>query len=127
MNEFLQDVIAQEGEVCRNNLSFLLGEIGVGKTAFINWLMSTRLKEYVDNGTIWFVRLDLELLKRGKPFTPQELVYYMIHSAITVVEKHPEIAEGSEKALVKMRNVLNLKMANVFLDKKMDTKWVSRR
>ena len=47
--EFIDEVVLAPGEVGRNNMAFLLGNIGVGKTAYLNWLISTRFKNLVDS------------------------------------------------------------------------------
>lgn len=112
--EFMEDVVLAQGEIDRNNLFYLLGEIGVGKTAYVNWLITTLLRDQVANGLVWFMRLDFEELKQGQPVSPQELLYHLINAALNRVEKHPNLFEGAESQLIELRLAMNVAAEDIY-------------
>lgn len=42
-------------------INYILGDIGSGKTALVNYLISEKFDDYVKTGKYWFVRFDVEL------------------------------------------------------------------
>jgi hypothetical protein len=105
--ELINDAILASGEINRNNMTFLLGEIGVGKTAYVNWLISTRLRQYVLEKRIWFVRLDLEELKQGKPVTPGELLHAFLRRICELPREIAGLLDGSEDELAVVQKSLD--------------------
>lgn len=60
LQEFITLAVRNMHDREHNAISYLVGEMGVGKTTFINYLISEKLKDPVDEGNIWFIRLDFE-------------------------------------------------------------------
>ena len=101
--EFIEDVVLAKGNVGQNKLFYLLGEIGVGKTAFINWLITTQFHPLVEKGCLWFLRIDLEDLKRGQIMSPAEVVYYVTEQLFHVVSQHGKIFECAKSQLAELQ------------------------
>lgn len=60
-DQFFEEITMAQPDDGRNYFHFLLGEIGDGKTAFINWMMTTQFpKKWKDpkGCRFWFVRLN---------------------------------------------------------------------
>jgi tRNA A37 threonylcarbamoyladenosine biosynthesis protein TsaE len=59
VDDFITEVFrGNNGGVQKNKVSFLVGDVGVGKTAFINYLISVKFREFKDSAV--FVRIDFE-------------------------------------------------------------------
>jgi len=54
VDDFIEEVILCGGDERRNHLFYLLGDVGVGKTAFLNALFTKYLKAHVDGGKLCF-------------------------------------------------------------------------
>jgi hypothetical protein len=39
-----------------------VGDVGVGKTAFVNYILTTKLRKHIEAKEVWYLRLDLERL-----------------------------------------------------------------
>ncbi|MGB7061765.1 MAG: ATP-binding protein, partial [Candidatus Zixiibacteriota bacterium] len=106
--DFIEDVILREGDIGRNRVSYLIGDVGVGKTVFANWLISTQLRKHVEEGKIWFLRMDLEDLKSGEPVSHRELIYHLIHYLCDEVVPHNQpVFSGFEKEIEKLKTTLS--------------------
>lgn len=60
LSEFIQGTITKRGIGLRNNLFFLAGDVGVGKTCLINHLLTTKGDEIYKNNT-WFLRYNIDV------------------------------------------------------------------
>ena len=60
IESFIKEVFEESDNANKNKFSVLLGNVGVGKTAFINYLISTQFEKY--KGKFIFVRIDLETI-----------------------------------------------------------------
>ncbi len=47
----------------RNNLFFIQGDIGCGKTAFINYLITTYGQKYYEKSDAWFLRINVDVTR----------------------------------------------------------------
>jgi hypothetical protein len=56
--EFIEEITASNANNDRNFFHFLVGEIGDGKTAFINSLITTRFADNWFDSSFWFIRLN---------------------------------------------------------------------
>ena len=110
--EFIEEIILRKGEVHRNFISYLLGEIGVGKTAFINWLITNKLETFVKEQLIWFVRVDVEQLTRARAFSPQELVYGIINNIVNIIARNNEIIINSKVEYDNLLEIYNKDASN---------------
>lgn len=72
----------------RNELFFLLGDIGSGKTSYINHLLTTRGAAWVESGTAWFVRIDTHRLKKGQMISRQDLIDGLITKTTKIFSRH---------------------------------------
>lgn len=73
--QFLEEVVGTHTEGrTHNRISYLVGDPGIGKTAFVNWLLSTALRPLVDRAVdpIWFLRIDVETASRDAPAAESE-------------------------------------------------------
>jgi len=93
--EFANDVFLKKQNEGRNNLSYLLGQVGVGKTAFINYLISNYGTHWVRN-SIWFIRIDAELAGDGKKLTIVKFIDTISQKTIKVLRTHPELLKTPE-------------------------------
>jgi hypothetical protein len=58
IEEFISEITASHPDDDRNSFNFLVGNIGDGKTAFINWLITTQFTETWNDSNFWFLRLN---------------------------------------------------------------------
>lgn len=65
LNEFLGATARAIPNDGYNSLKYLCGNVGVGKTAFINYLWSVALQRDVQSGKLWLVRLDVHESCKG--------------------------------------------------------------
>lgn len=96
ISQFVEAIISNSREGDRNAVFFLLGEIGVGKSAFINWVITTRFVNLVKESKIWFVRIDLEDLNSGEPVSIEELVYYILLEAQRIIRDYDWLLKVSD-------------------------------
>jgi hypothetical protein len=104
--EFIDEVVLAPGEVGRNNMAFLLGNIGVGKTAYLNWLISTRFKNLVDSKKLWFVRIDLEQLKQGRLVSTGELLYWFLYRTAEIASENIHLLDDFASQLAKLQTAM---------------------
>ena len=80
ISEFLNEAILYVGEKDRNRYIFLTGDYGIGKTTFVNWLITTQFKDFVDNYKMWFIRLDLEHSIHANLYSPQSIFFEILQT-----------------------------------------------
>lgn len=85
---------ARPGPIGRNKLFFLLGEVGVGKTALVNWLITQKFKEFVEPEKIWFVRIDLENISPSFARPKHELICDIIRALQSVIDRNRAVRES---------------------------------
>jgi hypothetical protein len=85
IEDFMQDVFLDRINGNKNKISFLLGNVGVGKTAFINYLITMIFpKPEFKNGLI-FIRIDVENQENE---TTESIVNYIIGKFIDIIRKN---------------------------------------
>ncbi|MDR1645336.1 MAG: hypothetical protein LBS05_05880 [Tannerellaceae bacterium] len=80
---FMEDVFLDKQNANKNKISFLLGNVGVGKTAFINYLISKKFSKYKDK--LIFIRIDVENQENE---TTESIASYIIVKFIAIVRKN---------------------------------------
>ncbi|NTU59035.1 MAG: hypothetical protein HGB00_09005 [Chlorobiaceae bacterium] len=86
--DFCRDVILREVAGIRNRISFLLGPVGSGKTAFINSLITKYGRDWVNMQNIWFVRMDVDIEGNNRLCSVDELVDGLISKIVRVIAKN---------------------------------------
>lgn len=102
--EFVRAAILPPTDSSRNRLTYLLGDLGVGKTAFVNWLISTQLRSHCEAGSLWFVRIDVEDLAQSRALNVSDL---LLHAADYIVgylaARYPATFEAATNELAALR------------------------
>ncbi len=83
----------------RNNVFYLTGDVGVGKSSFVNWMISHHAEVAVARGDCWFIRLDLERIKGIEPLSYDMFVEALAEKVSRVLHQFPETLHGSLKAV----------------------------
>lgn len=96
VNEFIDEVVLTHQGDSRNVFRYLLGDVGVGKTAFINYLLTTQLQMHIERGAIWFVRLDIHEACHGQIQDLPFICKRFARQIGRVIDKNPEIVKGNE-------------------------------
>ena len=96
VEEFLDSVARSIPGGGYNSLKYLLGDVGVGKTAFVNYVLSVALRDDVSNGNLWFIRLDIHDSSQGDLPGPNELCVALAHKVKKVIEKNIYIVKDND-------------------------------
>jgi KAP family P-loop domain len=94
--EFLDKAINAKGDNGRNMVFYLLGDVGVGKTAFLNAIISKHLKDHVEKGEVFFLRFDLDQITGNAFKKSHELVEKLAEKALRILESNPALTAGNE-------------------------------
>ncbi|NOQ25569.1 MAG: hypothetical protein GQ564_09440 [Bacteroidales bacterium] len=87
IEEFIEDIFLDKSKENKNKLCFLLGNVGVGKTSYLNNIITNQERyKLVENG-IWFVRLDFEKALKERYFKPQYIINQLIEKCKRVIDK----------------------------------------
>lgn len=84
LEDFIRTVIFASPQGNRNNLHFLLGAVGCGKTAFLNYLITKYAYAWVTQQRLWFVRLDLYLLGDGANITLDTMIEGLVRKILHI-------------------------------------------
>ncbi len=76
----------------RRNISFVLGDVGVGKSTLINYLISVPLAQMESEARVWFCRIDIERKSDMTHLAKPELSMYT--QLVNIAEKVGWIAEN---------------------------------
>jgi hypothetical protein len=93
--EFLAKAINAKGDDGRNLVFYLLGDVGVGKTAFLNAIISKHLKEHVEKGEVFFLRFDLDQITGNAFKKTHQLVEKLAEKALRILENNPALIAGN--------------------------------
>lgn len=99
IDEFESGVVFEQDHDERNHLSFLLGEVGVGKTALVNALITNKGVEWVTRKKTWFVRLDLDIEFGKKPVQAHDLLRKLIGKTLRVLEDNPILVDQKTQVM----------------------------
>lgn len=92
-NEFVEEVCFRAPDSRRNAVSYLLGDVGVGKTALINRLITMQGRDWVTNRKRWFVRVDCESAQLSPLPTIEKLVNAIADKMVRVLTAHPALRD----------------------------------
>jgi GTPase SAR1 family protein len=106
IDDFLKDVVLKKGQEDRNNINYLLGEVGVGKTSFINYLITKLFKSFVNEKRIWFIRVDIEYSFLAKEFKLNDLIYLIIKDACKIYKKYSVNFPYCDNSIAKFNELL---------------------
>jgi hypothetical protein len=96
VEEFLNAIFSTNVDRNRNNLFYLLGNVGAGKTAFINYLITLFGKRWIEQ-SMWFLRLDVYLLGQNKVVTPQQLLDGLLDKLFRIAAARKSILAFGER------------------------------
>jgi GTPase SAR1 family protein len=85
IENFMIDVFLDKKNGNKNKISFLLGDVGVGKTAFINYLISKIFPKTEYKDDLMFIRIDVENQENE---TTESIASYIIVKFITIIRKN---------------------------------------
>ncbi|MFC2170099.1 hypothetical protein ACFLRM_06015, partial [Acidobacteriota bacterium] len=106
IDEFIYDVILDNSGEQSNELSFLLGKVGVGKTAFINYLFTVLLRKHIESKRLWFLRLDLHGACHGDIRDSDGLCYSLIRKLERVINQNKYLIDGYKKSEIAWQALL---------------------
>lgn len=104
-DDVLHEVLFQNGTGARNNLFYLLGDVGTGKTSYINYIISERLSKFVKSRDIWFIRIDFEEYYKGTTekdiiFNSKDILIYIIKKSLDIIVKNSEMLCKSDSCII---------------------------
>lgn len=86
LEQFVSKVSSARPDRNRNTLFYLLGDVGVGKTALINATISNFHSVLLKNYKTWFIRVDLEKADAGHRYTVEELILNIADKTLRVLK-----------------------------------------
>lgn len=97
VDDFERTVVLQPIEMRRNRVCFLTGQVGVGKSAFINYLITTRGYRWVHEHNLWFVRLDVDISGAGQSLTAYDFLNALVKKACEVIHRNPVVLADTKE------------------------------
>ena len=97
LEDFIHQILGPTGidsENARNNVNFLVGNMGVGKSALISFLITTYLNKNFEIGDNWFVRVDLEEMSQTdltQPLKTDEFVMGVAKKVKRICNLHGDL------------------------------------
>lgn len=106
VDDFLNEALYSHSGSHRNQLWFLRGKVGSGKTAFINYLITEFGETWLKDRRLWFVRLDVEL--STKIATPKmvgldEFLKGLCKKTLEVLRRHERLIGLNDQCQAAMR------------------------
>lgn len=97
---FVRQITTPSGAPDRNNISFLTGDVGSGKTSFLNYLITSVFSSTLHEGNFWFMRIDFH--RETKKAICDESVFseVLIRKAADVISKNTDFILGNDDSLV---------------------------
>lgn len=102
LNSFLETAFLEPSATPGNRLCYLLGDVGVGKTSFLSYIITRFGYELVSRHSRWFVRLDCERTDIELHYHIHELVNALCDKAIQVLRSHPTLFGGDPGIALKL-------------------------
>ena len=97
IEDFINGICSNYNHDGYNQVAYLLGNVGVGKTAFINYLITERFSKYVLEKKLFFIRLDIHQNFFGNT-QPLRKFYEMLFSKVyRILSKHGEILDPNDQ------------------------------
>jgi hypothetical protein len=88
LHEFFASALKPKTELHkRNHITYLLGDVGVGKTSYINYLISNYGSKWVQK-EYWFARVDLEKATKARPLTLDRFVGALASKLHAIFAEH---------------------------------------
>lgn len=94
VEDFIDRVVFFASEKRRNNIFFLIGDVGSGKTAFINNIITNEGKSWVDESNVCFLRIDVDITGNNRRLSVDELLDAIIYKAIRIIENNDDLQLG---------------------------------
>lgn len=88
IGDFLSEAVTYSGEKDRTRYVFITGNYGIGKTTFVNWLITNKFREFVNDHRIWFVRLDLEDSRDANLYYPDSIFHQLMQKPIYIHDEN---------------------------------------
>lgn len=99
--KFLEEVIGDAGKQ-KNVFSYLVGEVGVGKSAYINYVLTQHGRDLFYDANVWFLRVDLERtysLEGKQRMTRGTILIKVVSKLLELFERFPLL--GDENPLIR--------------------------
>jgi hypothetical protein len=90
-DHFVENVLFSASVDHRNRISYLLGDVGAGKTSFINHLITTRGRSWIENQRRWFIRLDCDDAGIASEPRSAQIMSEIIAKTHKILTSHPEL------------------------------------
>ena len=87
ISKFVEDIFFDRSKGNKNNLNFLLGKVGVGKTSLINNIITNHKKFKLTENRIWLVRLDFTTALLDTYFEESFLLNKLVDKTKDVIKK----------------------------------------
>ncbi|BCS94924.1 hypothetical protein DSLASN_05560 [Desulfoluna limicola] len=91
VNDFINKVILTKANNNRNNIYFLLGEVGCGKTAFLNYLITKYCRKWFNTSEKIVIRIDVDISGNGQMITSEEMIREIIRKTVRVIRTNPKL------------------------------------
>jgi hypothetical protein len=85
--------------VNRNIVFFLIGDVGVGKSSFVNWLITERAEQSTRRSQCWFVRIDLEKIHGQRALTYDVFLRALARKVDRILGDH-EMLVGRDRQII---------------------------
>lgn len=90
LQSFIRDTMLDKSKGHKNKFSFLIGNVGVGKTSVINYIITYHKELGLDDDT-WFIRLDIDKTVLEHYFESYHIINSFVEKVCRVISNNPEI------------------------------------
>lgn len=87
LNQFMSEITSPNFSNNRNKVFFLKGDVGSGKTALINHLITKYGIHIYEKNDIWFLRLNVDAIRNHVELSPERFLQDLNDKLITTVNK----------------------------------------
>lgn len=91
LDNFIDKILEHPDDPTKNRLNFLLGDVGCGKTAFVNYFLTNRSQTWLKKRLIWFIRIDAHLAGAGSALTYEQLIDALVDKTIRIMDNIRDI------------------------------------
>jgi hypothetical protein len=100
LERFIAEITRTSGGSRENNVRYVIGDVGVGKSSFMSNLIVTRGKAWVLENNIVPIRIDFDVEAGHLPFSVQKLLCYIYEKVIEAFQVlHPVGQEDLDKII----------------------------
>lgn len=116
LQDFIQDVFLRPSDDYRNSISYLLGDVGIGKTSMVSFLITTYGRSWVDDYKGWFARIDCEGAGLHRDPTVSKFLNAIVVKTCRILTHNSHLVEDSKEVFDKANMLKTLVSPSDFFE-----------